>query len=122
MGYIKKKEQKYSLELAIEVAEMVVSGQMTYRAAQKEYKIKSNGTVSKWVKYYREGRLILPPTSNDTSNMRDANALSIKLKIAEEKLSRANLEIDTLKTVISLAEREFEIDIRKKSFSQQSKK
>ncbi|TSJ38949.1 transposase [Fluviicola chungangensis] len=113
---------KYSIETAIEVARKIDSGELSYRKAQQIYGIQAQGTVWKWVKNYRSGKLTLPPMLQEYTGEDTAEVLAYKLRISEESLKLANLHVETLKTVIDQAEKELKIDLRKKYFTQRSKK
>jgi hypothetical protein len=83
--------------------------------------------VKEFVKWYRR-KLSEEPNLDEQLEMEEnANVLSekelkLRIKELEKQLKRAELKTELLETMIDLAEEKFDLEIRKKSGTNQSKK
>jgi transposase-like protein len=107
-----------------------------YRQLAAKYGV-SRTTICKWV-HIHQGIHNLPPSPKqqkyylsamnskpEKASVQDAEkqqALQQKIALLEKQLAWEKLRADALDTMINIAEKQLDIDIRKKSGSQQSEK
>lgn len=117
--------KKLTDEFKLKVVRKVLSGGLNVQQAAEVFDIASPGTISKWMREFSASiALDLSQQLIHTEGMgnrRKSNAQSDGDKQALEKALRdAQLKIVALETMITLAEEQFKIDIRKKSGTKQS--
>lgn len=114
-----KSNQKYPNTLKRKIAKEYLSGKFSYAVAAEEYGLKNRGVVREFVKWYRKNGDIEPmqesdpkkdltPPSNSVAESKESATL-------REQLESARLRIAGLETLIEVAEKELQIEIRKKS-------
>ena len=107
-----------------------------YRQLAAKYGV-SRTTICKWVqihqgihniaptekqqKYYLSG-MNSKPENLAAVEFKNQQELQQKIALLEKQLAWEKLRVDALDTMINIAEKQLEIDIRKKSGSQQSQK
>lgn len=105
------------------------SGSLNKDQLQRKYGIKGNGCIPGWLKKY--GKLAYPTYKSIGRPMKDTEQQLIKElkatlreenKILEKKLAEAELQLAMYKKFVEIAERELNIEIRKKSGAKQFKK
>lgn len=117
---IVKKELSYTDDLKKHVAQEICNGKISWREAQAKYGISSQGTIGRWVKQYKKGWVILPAIENTIHlKKEDLHSLVRQLK---NQLKYSQVQIKVYESIINNAEKELKIDLRKKSFTKQSKK
>ena len=89
----------------------------------KEYEIPSNHTVILWIRNYKkrleEGIITLPAMTEEQK--KNLVALAKRNKELESALEKANVLIYAMNAIIDYAEKEYNIPIRKKRGTKQSK-
>lgn len=89
----------------------------------KEYEIPSNHTVILWIRNYKkrleEGIITLPAMTEEQK--KNLVALQKRNKELESALEKANVLIYAMNAIIDYAEKEYNIPIRKKRGTKQSK-
>jgi transposase-like protein len=105
----------------------VISGSIGYRAACRKYKIRRT-VLNKWIQratvnQLMEGQSIHGENPlNSVMNQSEPNkALLQGIKALRKQLEQANLKIESLETLIVVAEEELKIKIRKKRGTKQSR-
>ena len=108
---------------------------VSYRALAEKYGV-SRSTINKWVLVY-QGIHNIPRSHKQISYdlqqktlgkkskqpiLQDQNELERKIALLEKQLEWEKLKSQTLDTMITIAERELNIDIRKKHGTKQSEK
>lgn len=112
-----KTRKRYSEDLKRKVAKSYLSGEASYGILAEENGLKNRGVVREFVKWYRKELLKeelpnqMAKPKNTTQSKEDAE-LHHRLELAE-------LKIEMLETMIDLAEKQLNIDIRKKSGTNQ---
>ncbi len=105
------------------------SGGLNKDQLQREYGICGNGCIPSWLKKY--GKLAYPTYKSIGRPMKDNEQQRIKElkaslgeanKLLEKKLAEAELQLSMYKKFVEIAERELNIEIRKKSGAKQFKK
>jgi transposase len=115
-----RKEQMrvlYSEAERRQIAYKISSGVLSIEAASKHYRI-NQITISRWIKLY-SCDIINPQTM--PKKKAQAQPVSNETKELQEQLSTLQLKVIGLETMIDIAEKELNIDIRKKSGTKQSK-
>lgn len=113
--------EKYDRSLKIAVASEWMKGEKGYGTLAKEYGLTLNNVrhFVRWYKDYFEeqGNSVVHTLSEAEKS--DNLLLRKKLAELEEKLNEATIQVNALNITIDVAEKTFDIDIRKKSGSKQ---
>lgn len=117
--------QKYSKNLKRRVASEYLSGGYSYQDLATKYDLKSRSVVREFVKWYEKNYEISIVNEKTLNQMSETEKLEVKLlqeqiKELEKKLSISSLKVESLETVIDIAERDYNFAIRKKSGTEQS--
>ena len=117
---MKKKTQGfYSKEFKWRVVQDVLEGKYTKEEARRTYNIKSKCAVLYWMRKfsgndnYRQGGVPIG-TKITMSNMKELSEKDRRIKELEEQLERESLRGDLLEKIVTIAEEQFNIEIRKK--------
>lgn len=105
--------RRYDENTIYEIARRITTGEISYREAQLEYGIRSQGSIGPWLKKYRDG--LLPYHVMGKYDNYSKEDLVKMLEESEKKLKRSNLQAKGYESLIEVAEQTFGIDIRKKS-------
>ncbi|MCT4139394.1 transposase [Elizabethkingia anophelis] len=127
-NYVKRTQKDYSLALKIQIVKEVESGSLSTLSAQRKYGIQSRSTVVTWLRKYGnfdwENQT---PSNMPKSPEQRILELEAKVKLLEKQkaqLERQNYVADQKAVIfdmmIDIAEKEYNIDIRKNSSSVQS--
>lgn len=111
--------KRYDESTIYEIARRIVTGDISYSKAQKEYGVKSQGSIGPWVRKYKEG--LLPCFSMGKFDKLSREELIKQLEEMDRKLQRSNLQTKAYEALIEVAEEKFQINIKKKSGTKQSK-
>lgn len=123
-----KQRHRYADEFKRKVAKGYVDGQYSYAVAAETYGLKDKGVVREFVKWYRRkydlGQLneYEPMTKSKEEKTTSISELEAQVKQLQAQLELEKLKTEALETMIDIAEEQLQIDIRKKSGSQRSKK
>jgi transposase len=126
--YVRRSSKDYPMSLKLQVVQEVESGQLSMRRAQKIYGIQGNMTVNNWLKKYGtfdwESRT---PSIMPKSQEQKIMELEQKVKLLEKQKAFLERQVETadkkaviFDMMISLAEKEYNIPIRKKCSPEQS--
>jgi transposase-like protein len=105
------------------------SGGLNKDQLQRKYDIRGNHCIQNWLRKY--GKLVYPIYKSIGRPMKDKQQQHIKEleaelkqenKALEKKLKEAELQLAVYKKFVEIAERELNIEIRKKSGAKQSRK
>lgn len=115
-----KKVNYYSDIFKKEVVYSVLSGKYTKEEARNYYNIGGSSTILEWIRIFEKEDLIdlFMKKQEELSQEEQAS----KIRLLENQLKQKDLEVTALNTLINIAEKEFNIPIRKKSGAKQSKK
>ncbi len=126
--YVKRKQGDYSLSLKLQIVQQIEQGKLSTRGAQRTYGIQSRSTVVNWLRKYGsfdwENQ---SPSTMPRSPEQKIMELEAKVKLLEKQKSflEQQAHIAYSKAIIfdmmiDLAEKEYQIDIRKNSPPEQS--
>lgn len=109
---------KYDDNTIYEIARRISTGEISYSEAQREYGVKSQGSIGVWIRKYEKG--LLPFLDMGQYSELSREELVEKLKEMDMKLQHSNLQTKAFEALIEVAEEKFQIDIRKKPGTKQS--
>ena len=122
-NYVKRKQSDYSISLKLQIVKEVEQGKISVSGAQRQYGIQGRSTVINWLRKYGnfdwENQT---PSNMPKSPEQKIMELEAKVKLLEKQ--KAFLEqqarVSDSKAIIfdmmiDLAEKEYQIDIRKNS-------
>jgi transposase-like protein len=129
-GQIKKVKPRgrYPEELKRKIAKEYLAGKASAGYLAEEHGLNNKGVVKEFVKWYlRKDELCVQnqgAMSGKKASTEAASDLSAQeqLKQLKRQLELSQLKVEALETMIDLAEKEFQVDIRKKSGAKQSKR
>lgn len=126
--YVKRSQKDYSMSFKLSVVSEIERGEISVTAAQKKYGIQGNATVINWLRKYG----IFDWENQTPSNMpksKDQKILELeqKIKLLEKQKAFLEKQAETsdkkavfFDMMIDMAEKEFNIPIRKNSLPEQS--
>lgn len=126
--YVKRKQGDYSYSFKVQVVRQIEQGELSVSQAAKQYGIQSYGTVLNWLRKYGsfdwENQT---PSNMPKSPEQRIMELEAKVKLLEKQKSfleqRAHVadsKAIIFDMMIDIAEKEYQIDIRKNSPPEQS--
>ena len=126
--YVKRSQKDYSMSFKLRVVQEVESGQLSMRGAQKMYGIQGHMTVIIWLRKYGtfdwESKI---PSIMPKSQEQKLMELEQKVKLLEKQKAFLERQVETadkkaviFDMMITLAEKEYNIPIRKKCSPEQS--
>lgn len=122
-----KNYNRYPSSLKRKIAKSYLSGEASYGVLAEENGLRDKGVVKEFVKWYRR-KLSKEPTldaqleNEENSNVLSEKELKLRVRELEKELKRSELKTELLETMIDLAEEKFDLEIRKKSGTNQSKR
>ncbi len=115
-----KKVNQYSDAFKKEVVKEVILGQISQEGAKRKYGIGGSMTIPRWITKYE---CMIPKDEEPLEQGEKSKAeLALEIEQLKRQLSYEQLKNEVLDTMITIAEREFKIPIRKKPGAKQSKK
>lgn len=126
--YVKRTQKDYSMSFKLSVVSEIERGAISVTAAQKKYGIQGNTTVIRWLRKYG----IFDWENQTPSNMpksKDQKILELEHKIRllekqksflEKQAENSDKKAIFFDMMIDMAEKEFNIPIRKNSLPEQS--
>lgn len=126
--YVKRTQKDYSMSFKLQVVEEVERGEISVTAAQKKYGIQGNTTIINWLRKYGtfdwENKT---PSNMPKTHEQKLMELEQKVKLLEKQKAFLEKQVETadkkaiiFDMMISLAEKEYNIPIRKKCSPEQS--
>lgn len=115
---IEAPSQTYSEAFKRQVVSELERGLMNKADLQRKYGIAGNSCIPLWCKQF--GKLSYKSSGVNGRPMKDPDKQ--RIKELEEQLRQKNLELEAYQKFITIAEKELQIKIVKKSGSRQSKK
>jgi transposase len=126
--YVKRSQKDYSMSFKLEVVREVESGSLTDNEAKRKYGIQGRSTVLNWLRKYGtfdwENQT---PSNMGQSKEQRLMELEAKVKLLEKQKSmlehqveRADKKAIIFDMMIDIAEKEYNISIRKNSSPEQS--
>jgi transposase-like protein len=126
--YVKRTQKDYSMSFKLQVVKEVESGEVSATGATKKYGIQGNRTVIMWLRKYGTFDWENQTPSNMPKNQEQKLLeLEQKVKLLEKQKAFLEKQVETadkkaiiFDMMIDLAEKEFNIPIRKKCSPEQS--
>lgn len=121
MGIVKRTQKDYSLSFKLQLVEEVELGLLSKSQAKLKYGIQGDSTVSKWLQKYGtfDWENQLPKTMSKTPEQKILE-LEAKVKLlekqkarAEHLAERADKKVVIFDMLVDMAEKEYDIQIRK---------
>jgi transposase-like protein len=128
MNYLKRTQRDYSLSLKLQIVQQIERGKVSISQARKDYGIQSRSTVVSWLRKYGnfDWENQTPSHMPKTPEQRIME-LEAKVKLLEKQKTFLEQQafVSDKKAIlfdmmIDLAEKEYQIDIRKNSPPEQS--
>lgn len=126
--YVRRKQGDYSLSFKLQLVRQIEQGHLSVTAARKQHGIQSHATVLNWLR--KHGNFDWDnqtPSNMPKSPEQKIMELEVKVKLLEKQKSflEQQAHVSDSKAVIfdmmiSLAEKEYQIDIRKNPPPEQS--
>jgi transposase-like protein len=123
-----KSYNRYSESLKRKIAKSYLSGEASYGVLAEENGLRDKSVVKEFVKWYRR-KLSQEPNygsmvEEDANNENTLSEAALKQRVSEleRRLKQEQLRCEMLETMIDIAEQRFELEIRKKSGTNQSNK
>lgn len=117
MKRISRPKRVFSPELKRKIVKDIEDGKASIASVRREYSV-ANTTVYRWIHkystYMQKGVKVVLELSSEGYRSKE---LEKKLKEAEAALGRKQMEVDFLEKMIEMANKEFGIDIKKKSLT-----
>lgn len=124
-SYKKRTQKDYTMHFKLSVVDEVEKGQLTYKQAQKKYGIQGRSTVLEWLRKYGnfdwDNQTPYSMSKHKTPEQKILE-LEQKIKMLEKQNNRlkkeaedADKKVIIFDMMIDLAEKEFNIPIRKNS-------
>lgn len=126
--YVKRTQKDYPMSFKLSVVEQVEKGQISYNQVQQQYGIQGKSTVLNWLRKYGnfDWENKTPTTMAKTPEQRILE-LEQKVRLLEKQKNRLESEAERsdkkaiiFDMMIDIAEKEYNIDIRKNSSPEQS--
>jgi transposase-like protein len=122
-NYVKRKQSDYSISLKLQIVKEVEQGKISVSGAQRQYGIQGRSTIVNWLRKYGnfdwENQT---PSNMPKSPEQKIMELEAKVKLLEKQKAfleqQANVSDSKaiiFDMMIDLAEKEYQIDIRKNS-------
>ena len=126
--YVRRSQKDYSMSFRMQVVDEVERGEISVTAAQRKYGIQGNATVINWLRKYGtfdwENQT---PSNMPKTQEQKILELEQKVKLLEKQKAFLEKQVETadkkaiiFDMMISLAEKEYNIPIRKKCSPEQS--
>ncbi|MFC2129500.1 transposase [Bacteroidota bacterium] len=126
--YVRRSQKDYSMSFKLRVVHEIESGELSKRAAKRKYGIQGGNTVTTWLRKYGtfdwENQT---PLNMPKSQEQKLMELEQKVKLLEKQKALLERQVETadkkaiiFDMMITLAEKEYNIPIRKKCSPEQS--
>jgi len=122
-NYVKRTQKDYTMQFKLQVVREIEDGVFTVSQAQRNYGVQCRGTVVKWLEkygnfdpHYKVKKKVMKTAEQRLLELEQENRLLKKQKLALEKeLSNTDKKVILFDMMIDLAEKEYQIPIRKNS-------
>lgn len=108
-------------ELKEKVIGLVLYHKQSAKEVARKYDLPNVHIIANWIKIYKKklekGAIILPPM--EKPKRKDTKALKLRIKQLEKSLTKANVLIYGLNSMIDYAEKELKVPLRKKPGTKQ---
>jgi transposase-like protein len=122
-NYVKRTQKDYTMQFKLQVVREIEDGVFTVSQAQRNYGVQCRGTIVKWLEkygnfdpHYKVKKKVMKTAEQRLLELEQENRLLKKQKLALEKeLSNSDKKVILFDMMIDLAEKEYQIPIRKNS-------
>jgi len=126
--YKKRTQRDYTLSLKIQVVNEIETGELSTKGAQRKYGIQARSTVVSWLRKYGSfdwenqtpSNMPKTPQQELMKLEQKVKLLEKQKKFLEHQVSQADKKAVIFDMMIDLAEKEYNIPIRKNSSPKQS--
>lgn len=125
MKVIRGSNSKYPESFRIMVAKEYLTSDLSLAELARKHDLKNRDMVRNFVKWYKGkygSKQSLPSKTLSVKEKQDVKQLKDLLQLKEKELEDAFLKIESLNTIIRVAEKSLNINIGKKSGAKQSRK
>lgn len=128
-SYVKRTQKDYSVSIKLQVVQEIERGELSTTGAQRKYGIQARSTVVNWLRKYGnfDWENQTPSNMPKTPEQRIME-LEAQVKLLEKQKKHLEKQVDyadkksiIFDMMIDIAEKEYNIPIRKKSLPEQSK-
>ncbi|MGO4984896.1 hypothetical protein [Collinsella sp. Sow4_E3] len=118
---MKRTVNKISDELALQIVKEYLSTDISQSELKKKYNFGGNNNISRWMRKFgvskpsSEQQVITGAMSKEQTASPRERDLERKIRKLEDELKEERLKSLALNTLIDVAERDLQVDIRKKS-------
>ena len=128
-NYVKRTQGDYTMSLKLQIVQQIEQGKLSTHAAQRKHGIQSRSTVINWLRKYGNfdwenqtpSHMPKSPEQKIMELEAKVNLLEKQKSLLEQQIHIADSKAIIFDMMISLAEKEYQIDIRKNSPPGQSK-
>ena len=120
--YIKRTQKDYSLSLKLQVVKEIEQGRLGTTQAQRKYGIQSYATIMSWLRKYGNfdwenqtpSNMAKTPEQKLMELEQEVRLLKKQKAFLEKQVEQSDKKVILFDMMISVAEKEFDIPIRKK--------
>ena len=117
--YVKRTQKDYSMSFKLSVVQEYETTKISLEALKRKYGIQGDSTIRRWIEKY--GNFDMRNKSyNHMEKSKDQELLERKNARLEKELELKDMKAEFFDMMIDIAEKEYNIDIRKNSFPEQS--
>ena len=122
-NYVKRTQKDYTMSLKLQIVQQIEQGKTTVTEAQKRYGVQSRSTVVKWLRKYGNfdwenqlpDSMAKSPEQKLLEQQQEILLLKKQKALLEHQLSQTDKKVILFDMMIDLAEKEYNIPIRKNS-------
>jgi transposase-like protein len=122
-NYVKRSQKDYSLSLKLQIVQAIEQGELSTTGAQRQYGIQSRSTVVNWLRKYGnfDWENQIPSNMPKTSEQKlleleqEVRLLKKQKAFLEKQVKQSDRKAILFDMMINLAEKEYNIPIRKNS-------
>lgn len=127
-GYYKRTQKDYTMSFKLQIVQEIEQGLLTKNQAKVKYGIQSDSTITNWLKKYgnfdweNQAPLNMPKSPEQKIMELEAKVKLLEKQKAflEQQAFVADKKAIIFDMMIDIAEKEYQIDIRKNSLPEQS--
>jgi transposase-like protein len=120
--YVKRTQKDYSLSLKLQVVKEIEQGYLSTTSAQRKYGIQARSTVVAWLRKYGNfdwenqtpSNMAKTPEQKLMELEQEVRLLKKQKAFLEKQVEQSDKKVILFDMMISVAEKEFDIPIRKK--------
>jgi transposase-like protein len=122
-NYVKRSQKDYSLSLKLQIVQAIEQGELSTTQAQRQYGIQSYSTVLNWLRKYGNfdwenqtpSNMSKTPEQKLLELEQEVRLLKKQKAFLEKQVEQSDCKVIMFDMMIDLAEKEYNIPIRKNS-------